>query len=289
MNILKPPALSSHDVVNAARKILKVKRIGHAGTLDPAAAGVLPLAVGRATAFLQYLPDDKAYRAQVRFGVATDSGDETGEVTASCDDFVMPRYDDIKKVLGEFVGHITQTPPLHSAIKIDGRRAYSLLRHESDAVMPSREVFIRKISLLDVCGNTFFIDVECSKGTYIRSLAMDIGKKFSLPTVMSFLVRTRVGAFNLSNAYTLEELASAGHELLISPEDYLTQNPHGFGDIPRFQLSPQREKAFCHGLSTHLRTVLSPRVLVYVGDKFLGLGRFDEDEKALCPLKIYRI
>ena len=280
LNLLKPPAVSSHDMVNAVRKILHEKRVGHVGTLDPAAAGVLPIAVGRATRLIEYLPGDKSYRAQIRLGLATDSGDETGLITERRENFAMPSREELQAALTGFTGRIRQTPPAHSAIKINGKKAYNLARRGQDAAVPSREIMIKRLTLLDIVGDSFFIDVDCSKGTYIRSLATDIGKKFSLPAVLTFLVRTRVGDFRLDASHTLEELATGGESLLIGAERCLTH-------IPRFNLPHGREKAFCNGLSTALKEILPPLVTVFADEKFLGMGRFDKENGALCPLKIF--
>ena len=283
-NMLKPPAMSSHDMTNAVRRILGQKKVGHAGTLDPAAAGVLPVAVGRATRLLEYLPEDKSYRAQVRLGTATDSGDETGNIIARTENFVPPTEDTLREILTTFVGRIKQTPPAYSAVKINGQAAYKLAhKGKAESVrMPEREVVINAITFSAYGEDgTFFVDVNCGKGVYIRSLVADIGKKLGIPAVMSFLVRTRAGGFSLKNSVTVEELASGGKKFLLPPEKCLAH-------MARFDLPPNRAKAFGNGLSTSVREKSLPQLFaVYAADKFLGLGRFDENERTVCPVKVY--
>lgn len=281
INILKPPGMSSHDVVGFVRKVLKEKRVGHAGTLDPAAAGVLPVAVGQAARLIEYLETtDKAYRAEIRLGVSTDSGDDTGEVVER-HDFVMPKPTDIEVILEKFCGSIEQIPPAHSAIKIDGRKACDLIRQGKNVDIPARKVVIRKLELLSSWEGGFRIDVECSKGTYIRSLCIDIGKALGIPALMSFLVRRKVGDFEIKDALTLEEFESYGVEAILSPESFLAH-------LPRYNLRPDRKIAFLNGLSTTDRFYRgkSEPVRVYAEDTFLGIGNYDSNDRSIKPHKI---
>ena len=279
--------MSSHDVISALRRILGMKRIGHAGTLDPAAAGVLPVAVGKATRLLEYLPENKAYRAEVRLGIATDSGDATGQIIARQDNFALPTTEVLQNVLHKFIGTIKQTPPSKSAVKIDGQRAYKLAAKTGTAahvIVPHREVNISDIVLLAKSDGGFFMDVACGKGTYIRSLVADVGKELGTFAVLNFLVRTQAGGFSLVNSVTLEEAAAAKSggtlaEIMIAPATALRH-------IPRFYLPTARVKAFSDGMSTAVREILPPLVTVFAEDgKFLGTGRFDKEQHALCPVK----
>ena len=212
LNILKPPGMSSHDVISVARRVLGIKKIGHAGTLDPGAAGVLPVAVGRAARLVEYLSDaDKSYRAELTLGMATDSGDDMGQVIERCADFALPTAEQLETVLQSFVGEIVQVPPAYSAIKINGQRACDLARQNIAVEIPERRIRIHRIELLAQRENVLLLDVDCSKGTYIRTLCADIGTKLGIPATMSFLVRTRVGDFSLADACTLEELAARGY------------------------------------------------------------------------------
>ena len=286
LNMLKPPGMSSHDVVNVVRKILHQKKVGHAGTLDPAAAGVLPIAVGRATKFIEYLTAvDKTYRAEIRLGVATDSGDDTGKVTEEVFDFKMPTIDEIQSVLRRFIGTVSQIPPARSAIKINGQKAYDLLRKNKTVALTQREVTIYRLDLLRVTDNGFVIDVDCSKGTYIRSLAVDIGRALGLPATVSFLLRSRVGDFSLTNALTLEEIQTRSSEntlMLQSPDTYLSH-------IERYDLVAHRAAAFANGLpTTDFRLGGESRlVAVYSGDIFFGVGNYDGVSHLVSPHKLY--
>ena len=282
LNILKPPGMSSHDVIGFVRRVLHIKRVGHAGTLDPAAAGVLPVAVGQAARLIEYLElTDKTYRAEVKFGIATDSGDDTGEVIESMPDFTMPSVERIQSALEKFKGRITQVPPAHSAIKIKGRRAYDLIREGKKVEIPSREITIHRLDLLQRREDTILIDTDCSKGTYIRSLCCDIGTELKIPATMAFLVRSRVGDFQLKDALTLEELKESGAEALLDPSDFLSH-------LERYDLNPRREKAFCNGLSTgeHQHIPRGDILRVYADGKFIGIGRFDRSKSEIVPVKV---
>lgn len=284
LNILKPPGMSSHDVISAVRKVLHIKRVGHAGTLDPAAAGVLPIAAGQAARLIEYLElADKTYRAELTFGFATDSGDDTGNIIEEIPDFAMPTREAIDQVLRAFTGRIRQVPPAHSAIKINGRRACDLLRQGKEVEVPAREVTIHSLQLLayEPERKRILIDVQCSKGTYIRSLCADIGTALNLPATMTFLVRSRVGDFALAEAQTLEELAVLKEKALLAPEAYLDH-------LPRYDLAPAREKAFCNGLGTgeRRRVPQTDTLRVYSDGSFLGIGRYDRTRQEIVPAKV---
>ena len=282
LNILKPPGMSSHDVVGYVRRVLHTKKAGHAGTLDPAAAGILPIAVGKATRLIEYLElTDKTYRAEIKLGIATDSGDDTGRILTSQADWLDFDLSDLQEVLAQFTGKIRQTPPAHSAIKINGQKACDLLRSGRTVEMPSREVTIYRLDLLAHTHDMLRIDTDCSKGTYIRSLCQDIGKALGVPATMAFLLRRRVGDFTLDKALTLEELAEAGAKALLPAEDFL-------GSMQRFDLNPQREKAFCNGLSSTVRnfTAATERLRVFAAGHFIGIGRYDKEREELLPVKV---
>lgn len=279
INVLKPPGMTSHDVVGYVRRLLKLKKAGHAGTLDPGAAGVLPVAVGRATRLIEYLGGDKEYRAELTFGYATDSGDDLGKVIAVKRDFTLPDIETLNNVLQSFVGEQMQVPPVYSAIKISGFKAYELARQSKNVEIPARKVIISRLELLEKRDYSLLLDTECSKGTYIRSLCRDIGEKLGIPAVMSFLVRTRVGDFTLKEAHTLEELGTLGEAAVVKADDFLTS-------LPRFELDMSRMKAFQNGLSTDVFAGgENELVRVYADNVFLGIGRFEG--KTLFPEKVY--
>ena len=284
INVLKPTGLSSHDVVDIVRRIFKQKRVGHAGTLDPAAAGILPVALGRAARLVEYMEGaDKSYRAEIAFGYATDTGDVYGEVVESMENPVLPSEEELRSVLGRFVGVITQTPPAYSAIKVGGQRAYDLARQGAAVEIPTRTVRIDQLELVhaDAAHARILVDVDCAKGTYIRSLCTDIGTALGLPATMRFLLRTRVGGFMLADSYTLEELAEVRETALCAPDTAL--------DLPVYELAPQRVKAFYSGLSTSERRMELAEgcYRVYAEGVFLGIGRYDAAEQELYPAKAF--
>lgn len=284
INVLKPTGLSSHDVIDIVRRIFKQKRVGHAGTLDPAAAGILPVALGRAARLVEYMEGaDKSYRAEIAFGYATDTGDVYGEVVESVENPMLPSEEELRRVLGQFVGEIEQLPPAYSAIKVGGQRAYDLARQGAEVEIKARTVRIDRLELLrvDAARARILLDVDCAKGTYIRSLCADIGAAMGLPATMRFLLRTRVGGFTLDDSYTLEELAEAGADALRAPDTAL--------DLPVYELDPQRVRAFYSGLSTSERRVeLAEGVYrVYAEGVFLGIGRYDAAAHEMYPAKAF--
>ncbi|KEO82978.1 tRNA pseudouridine(55) synthase TruB [Tumebacillus flagellatus] len=208
----KPAGLTSQQVVSRARRILGMKKIGHTGTLDPDVTGVLPLCLGTATRVAEYLLDQaKAYRGEVTFGWSTSTQDASGEVLESVDE-VRLTEEAVRSAFAAFLGPISQIPPKYSAIKIDGKRAYDLARQGEDVEIPAREVTIYNLEIeemdLSLPHPKVRFTVECSKGTYVRTLCHDLGQKLGIPAHMSHLVRTRSGPFTLEMAMTLEEIQS---------------------------------------------------------------------------------
>jgi tRNA pseudouridine55 synthase len=205
----KPAGLTSHDVVARLRRILGTRKVGHAGTLDPMATGVLVCGVGRGTKLLGHLAlDTKAYTATVRLGAATSTDDAEGEVLAAADDAVLGAVDDaaIAAGMAPLTGAIEQVPSSVSAIKVDGKRAYARVRAGEDVVLPARPVTVSEFTLLARRGSDLDVAVECSSGTYVRALARDLGAALGVGGHLTALRRTRVGPFTLEHARTLEEL-----------------------------------------------------------------------------------
>ena len=205
-NVLKPPGMTSHDVVGAMRKILNMKKIGHGGTLDPMAAGVLPVFTGLATRFLEYAShEEKTYRAELTFGYRTDTGDTEGKIVAESPVLGLER-EQIQQVLAGFLGESSQIPPMYSAISMGGKKLYKLARQGIEVERAPRPIFIRQLDLVDYTGSRLVFDVTCSKGTFVRTLCEDIAHKLGMEGTMSFLLRRRAGVFTLENAHTLEEI-----------------------------------------------------------------------------------
>ncbi len=248
LNLLKPPGMTSHDVVAFVRRTLGVKKVGHTGTLDPGVAGVLPVCVGRATRLAEFIAgSDKAYRAEITFGATTSTQDGFGEVLEEADASHLTRGD-LAYALTRFHGPIEQVPPMVSAVKVGGKRLYELARQGVDVERKPRRVFIHKLQLLDFRPGprpVAYVDVVCSKGTYVRALAHDLGQFLRVGAHLSYLVRTRSGQFALADAATLEELAAGQAPLLP-----LTA---ALGDMPRVTVTGRDAARVLHGVAPPAR------------------------------------
>ncbi|MBX9686392.1 MAG: tRNA pseudouridine(55) synthase TruB [Candidatus Obscuribacterales bacterium] len=234
LNLNKASGMTAHDVVARVRKLCKIKQVGHTGTLDPMARGVLPVALGRACRLIRFLEDDKIYLAGILFGQETDTDDIEGKVIKSSDK--MPSAEEIKEALKVFEGDIEQLPPLYSAVHVDGERLYKLARKGETAVeIPKRQVHIHSIEELDYLqaasdpvykGRILKLRIHCSSGTYIRSIARDLGKMLNSAACLHSLLRERAGTFDLKQARSLEELKesienSRLNEMIEAPESRL--------------------------------------------------------------------
>lgn len=221
LNIYKPKGYTSHDVVNKVRRIAGMKKVGHTGTLDPMAEGVLPVCLGKATRIAEYLTgEDKEYIAEVTLGAETDTLDSEGDIIKECPvpDLCL---EDLQSVFAGFIGEILQIPPLFSAIKKDGKPLYKYAREGKSIDIPSRKVEIKYIELIswEKEQNRFRIKVGCSKGTYIRSLARDLGNKLGTCAHLTFLMRTKSGSFLIESSVSFEALERDGVERYIIDTD----------------------------------------------------------------------
>jgi tRNA pseudouridine55 synthase len=230
----KPAGMTSHDCVGKMRRILKMKRIGHTGTLDPSVTGVLPLCIGSATKVAQYMSDySKTYEAEVTFGTATTTEDADGDIIEKKELNKEISLEELQVVLQSMTGTIEQIPPMFSAVKVNGKRLYEYAFEGKEVERPKREITIYEAALLteaplDAQNPSFRMRVTCSKGTYIRTLAVDIGKKLGFPAHMSSLIRIKSGPFSLEEALTFEEIEKAVdeetfHERLF-PTEYAIQH-----------------------------------------------------------------
>ena len=284
LNVLKPPGMSSHDVVGQVRKIFHTKRVGHAGTLDPGAAGVLPIALGNAARLVEYMSStDKSYRLELLLGFSTDTGDDSGKIIERMEAFTLPKREELLASLQGFLGVIQQRPPVYSAIKLQGKRAYQLARENQTVEMPLRQVTIRALRLVAFHASRIVLDMDCSKGTYVRSFCRDFGESLKIPATMGFLLRTRVGNFHLHDAFSLEELAHSGEAALLPAEKAVEH-------LPRFDMPEHRITAFVNGLSTgNIDFDAEESILrVYGRNRFLGMGRYEAAKRELYPLKVFR-
>ena len=222
INILKPPGMTSHDVVAFVRRVLKVKKVGHTGTLDPQAAGVLPVCVGQATRLADFISgSDKEYLCRLTLGVTTNTQDAWGKAVERHDPSQI-RLMDIEKVLPSFTGEVMQVAPMYSAVKIDGVPLYRRARRGEIVEREARAVLIRELALLEYNPPHVTLLVNCSKGTYIRTLCHDIGQRLGVGAYMSFLLRTRVGDFMLDDSLTLEEVAELQEKSILPVTGFLS-------------------------------------------------------------------
>lgn len=246
--VYKERGLTSHDVVFKLRKILKTKKVGHTGTLDPEVSGVLPICIGSATKVSDYIMEmGKSYEATVTLGISTTTEDQTGDTLEQKDiSDSEVSHEAIDEVLKQFEGIITQIPPMYSSVKVNGRKLYEYARNNETVERPERQVNIiniKRISDLhfanDIC--QFDITVECGKGTYIRTLATDIGKALSLPAHMSKLTRTQSGGFDLNHSYSLSDIAELHeHEAL---QRKLFPIEYGLKGLPQIMITDKTIKA----------------------------------------------
>ncbi len=283
----KPRGWTSHDVVARVRRIVGERRVGHAGTLDPAATGVLPVAVGLATRTVEYLSDaDKAYRAWITFGITTDSADREGVVTMETDPSHLA-MEVLAPLLDQFRGEIVQQPPMHSAIKVDGRRLYELARKGEHVVVPSRRVRIHAVTVVDWDSPVLCIDVTCSKGTYIRSLARDLGAAAGTGAHLSRLVRTRSGTFTLDDAMSLDQLERSmgtdGWETIAYPADRVLEH------LPAMSLDHDLARDWSHGkpvMASLADVPVSPVRAYNAAGAWLGVGEWNPDTGMVRPVKV---
>jgi tRNA pseudouridine55 synthase len=274
LNLHKPAGLTSHDCVAKVRRSLRMKRVGHGGTLDPAATGVLPIALGRATRLLQYLPSGKAYQATIRFGVTTSTDDLEGEVltTYSASELTLEA---VKALLPQFLGTIQQIPPSYSAIQVQGKRLYDLARSGQVVEAPVRTVEVDDIDILEWRSGEFpelVVAIACGAGTYIRSIARDWGALLNTGGTLAALIRTESSGFYLKDSLTLETLAEQIESQTFQPIPPAIALAH----LPTVQLDETQTKRWCQGQRIEWSEGIDSAtgiVQVCQGKQFLGIGK----------------
>ncbi len=260
LNVYKPKGKTSHDVVACLRRITKIKQIGHTGTLDPFAEGVLPICIGKATRLIEYLNDDKAYTGVIQFGNSTTTYDIEGEMVEKSDK--KTEYEDLKKVISNFQGEIEQLPPVYSAIKVKGKKLYEYARKGEEVEIKPRKVCISEIKInnFDYDSQTAELFISCSKGTYIRSVANDIGKSTGSYGYLKSLIRVKAGKFLVEDSVKLEDLDTVekvkAH--LIYPLEYL--------DYPKYEISEYEKEKISHGNSIDIENYKDTVILTYEGN-----------------------
>ena len=289
VNILKPTGMTSHDVVSRVRKILNIKKVGHTGTLDPDASGVLPICIGKATKVSELiLNKDKGYICELTLGITTDTYDSSGEILERCEDFNV-YLEELEKAFDGQRGEIKQLPPMYSALKINGKRMCDLVRSgRSDEIeLKYRDVNIKKLEILSYKDNKVMFYVKCSKGTYVRSICYDVGQVLGCGGHMSFLLRTESGKFNLDNSITLEELEVFKENETL--DNYLYDIDYVLSNLGLIDINPLAVKSFVNGAIVYPKGFIKKEfkasdklVRVYTKGEFLGVGKLIKVDDTLC-------
>ena len=287
----KPQGATSMDMVRMAKRVTRVKRVGHAGTLDPIATGVLPICFGQATRLMEYLVNGrKVYRAEFTLGAATDTYDALGEVTDRGDASGVTR-EDVEALLPGFTGAIQQSPPMYSAVRHEGRRLYDLAREGVEVDRPAREVVVHRIGVLGWTPPTLDLEVECGRGFYMRTLAHDLGVALGCYAHLSGLTRASAGPFDVESAHSPEEFEEAGEswrELLEPPDAAL-------GRLEGIVIEPAAERHLRNGQAVSVPAAgvyakhLEERRAYSSEGVFLGIVRFSRPDSLWQPEKVFAL
>ena len=280
----KPAGFTSFDVVAKLRGILQTRKLGHGGTLDPMATGVLPVFVGNSTKACDIMPDNtKSYRAGFRLGEVTDTQDVTGEVLSRSD--VAVSEDMLRETVPHFVGNIMQLPPMYSAVQVNGQRLYDLARKGVEVEREAREIQVGSIDIIsyDAEKREGVLDIACGKGTYIRTIINDIGEKLGCGAVMTSLVRTSSGGFTLADCFTFEQIQQAKDEDRL--EELILPIERVFAKLPKLRLNEVQTRMYRNGVKLDLKRVYNIKqgmtdYAVFGNDgKFIGtaLADFEND------------
>lgn len=292
LNIYKEPGWTSHDVVAKLRGILRQKKIGHTGTLDPQAEGVLPVCLGKATKLCDLLTEEtKSYEAVLLLGQVTDTQDTTGEVLSEKP--VLVSEEEVKAAAASFQGERLQVPPMYSALKVGGKKLYELAREGKEVERKARPVHFYEIQVLDTDLPRVRLHVTCSKGTYIRTLCHDLGERLGCGGCMEKLIRTRVGIFHKENSLPLarvEELVRGGNL-----ESYIAGIPELFPDLAQVRALPQEDRYLDNGNPIYRSMVEEPdlwqegtQVRMYKSSgEFVGIFRCDKATEKFAPVKMF--
>ncbi len=288
LNIHKSVGMTSFDVVAKVRRLTGTKKVGHAGTLDPDASGVLPICVGKATKVIEFLMDkDKAYRVGLMLGKATDSQDATGKTLYEKP--VLASDEEIEKTIKGFLGCTEQIPPMYSAIRVEGKRLYELARQGVEIEREPRPVTFFRIDILDIKRLTdkvsVMLDVECSKGTYMRTLCHDIGEKLNCGGHMASLIRTRSGPFLLEQAHTLDDL----ERFIINNQSDVALLPmeNALMHFPEVRLTAVEARKLMNGLTIAIKGGSGLCRVYHDNGSFIAIGKIIEQENRSL-LKTYK-
>ena len=277
VNVLKPPGMTSHDVVSRIRRIYGVRKAGHSGTLDPDAAGVLPVFIGNATRLLEYAAvSTKHYRAEGIFGIRTDTGDDSGNVleTKPVSDISA---ETLEETLQHFRGKILQVPPMYSAVKLNGKKFYEYARQGVEIERAPRPIEIFQLTCLRFYPPYFCLNIECSKGTYIRTLLEDIAVSMGTCACMTFLLRTKAGDFSIEDSHTIDEITENPKAVLL-PLEYAVR------ETEKLSVNPLQAFRITSGVRITIKGTASGTYSLYLAEEFLGIVTVEEE--IIKPVKI---
>ncbi len=288
INVLKPTAMSSHDVVNRLRRILMMKKIGHGGTLDPNAAGVLPVCVGKGTKLSELLmTGDKTYLFKLRLGIKTDTGDIYGQLLEEKPVTLAYSQNAIEQALLQLTGSIWQKPPIYSALKMNGKKLYEYARKNQWVDIPKRNVMVYALTLKHYCRNELLIEAKVSKGTYIRTLCEDIAQALGTIGTMSMLIRTEAKNLSIDTSYTLEEISN---EFLLGDNRFLLQYDQVF-PWEKVMLEDNLIERLLHGQVVSLNDIgMNPIEHFFIVDKkhtIIGTGLIKENQGVKIDKRLF--
>lgn len=294
INVYKEKGFTSHDVVAKLRGILRQRKIGHTGTLDPDAEGVLPVCLGKATKLCDFLTDkEKEYRTVMHLGIETDTQDITGTVIE--ERAVNVSESDVKSVINSFIGSYDQIPPMYSALKVNGKKLYELAREGKTIERQPRQITIHNIVIEDINIPFVTMRVKCSKGTYIRTLCRDIGEKLGCPSCMESLVRTQSGSFKLEDSLKLDEIEKLRDDGSLENKIYPIDGI--FSSYPKTMVKKEAEKMLLNGNSMYENQLVSEydiselkksdiRIYDTLGT-FIGVYRYNTADRQFKPVKVF--
>ena len=280
----KPANMTSHDIIARLRRITGIKKMGHAGTLDPFATGILPIALLDATRLIEYISDKtKAYEFTVKFGISTDTDDITGKVIDSSEN--IPTINQIESIIPEFTGDIMQIPPRYSAISINGSRAYDMARKGIEFEIKSRQVTINELRIIDYSSDSLKLYADVSSGTYVRSLARDLGYKLGSFGTVTALRRVKFGKFNENNIKTLEKIQEMVHN---GSADFLIESNDVLDDIPGIRVSISEAEELSYGRAIYIedhKFINGQVVKILLGDNIISIAEYNDN--IIAPAKFF--
>ncbi|WP_106497583.1 tRNA pseudouridine(55) synthase TruB [Lentibacillus sp. Marseille-P4043] len=286
----KPKGLTSHDCVVKIRKLLRTKKVGHTGTLDPEVEGVLPICVGQATKIVPFLTDTKkTYIAEVTLGISTETEDATGEIVEQKPVEIQPTKTNVEDVLQSFMGESTQIPPMYSAVKVNGKKLYEYARANEMVERPKRTITISELTFLEhTSEQSFLIKAVCSKGTYIRTLCVDIGAQLGYPAHMSHLIRTRTGAIKQQDTVTFDKI----EEAIIDDQldDVLLPIANGLTHLESVRVDEDTKKKVLNGqklAKTNIIKTTQPFVMMH-NNQVLAIYQIHPDhDEQIKPVRVF--